>query len=51
MPSSQTLMSQHADLDRQISMEMKRPVPDSTVLQNLKKQKLATKEKLEQIRH
>lgn len=40
------LESRHAGLDRRIAAETQRPMPDQTVLHDLKKQKLRLKEEL-----
>ena len=40
------LETKHATLDRKIADEEHRPVPDSTLLHDLKKQKLKIKEEL-----
>ena len=40
------LEAKHAGLDRQIAAETQRPIPDPTVLHDLKKQKLRVKEEL-----
>lgn len=40
------LENKHANLDRRISDELHRPLPDQTVLADLKKQKLRVKEEL-----
>ena len=40
------LETKHANLDRRISDELHRPLPDQTVLAELKKQKLRVKEEL-----
>lgn len=40
------LETKHATLDRRIAEETQRPVPDSTVIAGLKKQKLKLKEEL-----
>jgi len=40
------LETKHATLDRKIADEENRPVPDTTVLHDLKKQKLKIKEEL-----
>ena len=40
------LQSKHEGLERRIREEMNRPVPDDTILQSLKKQKLRIKEEL-----
>ncbi len=40
------LETKHANLDQRISDELHRPLPDQTVLAELKKQKLRVKEEL-----
>jgi hypothetical protein len=40
------LESKHATLDRRITEEAGRPLPDATILHDLKKQKLKIKEEL-----
>ena len=40
------LETKHANLDRKISDELHRPLPDHSVLAELKKQKLRVKEEL-----
>ncbi len=40
------LETKHANLDRKISDELHRPLPDQSVLAELKKQKLRVKEEL-----
>lgn len=45
-PHASALQQKHAVLDRQIREEMRRPMPDDTVIQQLKKQKLRLKEEL-----
>lgn len=40
------LSAKHQGLERQIHEEMNRPVPNETILQQLKKQKLRIKEEL-----
>lgn len=40
------LQLKHDDLERQIREEMSRPLPDLTVIQKLKRQKLRLKEEL-----
>ena len=48
MPNSHTqaLEAKHATLDRQIADETHRPMPDSTILAELKRQKLRLKEEI-----
>ena len=43
---SNSLQLKHAGLERRIEQEMSRPVPDNTMIQALKKQKLRIKEQL-----
>jgi hypothetical protein len=43
------LQLKHAGLERQIQEELNRPLPDNSVVQMLKKQKLRVKEAIEQI--
>lgn len=43
------LQLKHAGLERQIQEEMNRPLPNDTVVQVLKKQKLRIKEELQHI--
>ncbi len=40
------LQQKHEDLERQIQEEMNHPMPDETLLHQLKKQKLRIKEEL-----
>lgn len=40
------LESKHAGLDRRIEAESRRPMPDTTILADLKKQKLKLKEEI-----
>lgn len=40
------LETKHAALDRRIEAELHRPLPDATMLADLKKQKLRVKEEL-----
>lgn len=44
---SQSLAARHAELERQILAEMKRPLPDSTRLAALKKEKLRLKDEMQ----
>lgn len=44
---SSTLQLKHAGLERRIEEELSRPLPDTAMLQVLKKQKLRIKELLE----
>jgi hypothetical protein len=41
-----SLQSKHEGLERQIRMEMNRPMPDDAMIQTLKKKKLRIKEEL-----
>lgn len=40
------LQTKHAGLERQIQMEMARPLPDDTLVASLKRKKLRIKEEL-----
>lgn len=40
------LQTKHAGLERQIQMEMARPLPDDTLVASLKRKKLRIKEQL-----
>ena len=42
-----SLSQRHAELEREISVEMARPLPDSTRLAALKKEKLRLKDQIE----
>ncbi len=42
-----SLQLKHAGLERRLEEEMGRPIPDSAMVQELKKQKLRIKEKLQ----
>lgn len=46
---SSALHLRHAGLERKIEQELSRPMPDDTVIQTLKKQKLRIKEQLQHI--
>ena len=46
---SSALLAKHAGLDAKIAAERTRPVPDSTLLARLKKQKLRIKEALSRL--
>ena len=46
---SSALLARHAGLDARIADEAKRPVPDQSVIANLKKQKLKIKEVLSRL--
>jgi len=43
------LQLKHAGIEQKIHEEMSRPLPDGSVIQSLKKQKLRIKEELEQL--
>lgn len=43
------LQLKHAGLERQIEQELSRPMPDSVIVQSLKKRKLRIKEELAHI--
>jgi hypothetical protein len=43
---SSSLQLKHAGLERRIEQEMSRPMPNATMVQELKKQKLRIKEQL-----
>jgi len=42
----ETLRRKHAELDAALEEEERRPMPDATVLQDLKRQKLALKDQI-----
>ena len=44
------LEAKHAGIDQRITDEERRPMPDQTVLHDLKKQKLRLKEEMERLR-
>jgi hypothetical protein len=44
---SSSLVLKHAGLERKIEEEMSRPMPDTAMIQALKKQKLRIKEQLQ----
>jgi hypothetical protein len=44
-----SLKAKHAALDMQISEEERRPLPDTTVIHDLKRQKLKIKDELRKI--
>jgi hypothetical protein len=44
---SSSLQLKHAGLERRIELEMSRPMPDTAMIQVLKKQKLRIKEQLQ----
>lgn len=43
------LKQRHAELDAKIAEEMARPLPDDLKIQEYKKQKLATKQEIEEL--
>lgn len=45
----QALKAKHVALDEEIAKEMARPLPDETVVSNLKRQKLKLKEEIESL--
>lgn len=45
----ESLKSRHADLEAQIAEETNRPLPDTTRLQRLKRDKLKLKEEMEKL--
>ena len=45
------LHARHAQLDGRIAAEMSRPLPDSTLLAELKRQKLKLKEEIQRPKH
>ncbi len=47
---SLSLAERHAELERQIEAELKRPLPDSTRLAALKKEKLRLKDEMQRLR-
>ena len=46
-----SLRAKHARLEEQIDEEQHRPLPDSTVLVKLKREKLRLKEAIERLQH
>ncbi len=46
-----SLRAKHARLEEQIDEEQHRPLPDSTVLVRLKREKLRLKEEIERLEH
>jgi hypothetical protein len=44
---AEVLQKRHAELDRQLEAEQGRPMPDSAVIADLKRQKLALKDQLQ----
>lgn len=45
------LQTQHQELETAIQDERKRPLPDTSVLSSLKKQKLRIKDEIERLNH
>lgn len=45
----ESLRMKHESLDREVRMESRRPLPDSTVLKTLKLEKLRVKEEMERL--
>ena len=45
----EALMARHADLERQIHTEMKRPAMSETMIRQLKARKLRVKEEIEEV--
>jgi hypothetical protein len=45
----EALKAQHSDLEAQIEEELGRPMPDDSVIGNLKKQKLRIKDEIAQL--
>ena len=43
---AEVLLKRHAELDRQLEDEQSRPMPDSAVIAELKRQKLALKDQI-----
>lgn len=46
-----TLQDKHADLERVIEEENGRPMPDTVVLHDFKRKKLAIKDEIEKLTH
>ncbi len=46
-----TLQDKHADLDRMLDEEAGRPMPDTVVVHDLKRQKLAIKDEIAHLTH
>ena len=46
-----TLQDKHADLERMLDDETGRPMPDTIVVHDLKRQKLAIKDQIAQLTH
>lgn len=44
-----SLKAKHATLDHQITREVQRPVPDTSNLQSMKREKLRLKEEIERL--
>ena len=44
---AEVLQKRHAELDRQLEDEQARPMPDSAVIADLKRQKLALKDQIQ----
>lgn len=44
---AEVLLKRHADLDRQLEGEQKRPQPNTEVIAELKRQKLALKDQIQ----
>ncbi|HUT48418.1 MAG TPA: YdcH family protein [Alphaproteobacteria bacterium] len=45
----EALKAQHSDLESQIEQELGRPMPDDSLIGNLKKQKLRIKDEIAQL--
>jgi hypothetical protein len=45
----EVLMKRHAELDRQLEEEQARPMPDSGVIAELKRQKLTLKDQIQNV--
>ncbi len=45
----ETLKQRHAELDRRLGEEQARPMPDNTLLQTLKQEKLALKDEISRL--
>lgn len=46
---AEVLLKRHAELDRQLEDEQARPMPDSAVIAELKRQKLALKDQIQNV--
>ncbi|MBL8631572.1 MAG: YdcH family protein [Rhodospirillaceae bacterium] len=46
---AESLKAKHAALDTQISLEERRPLPDTSLIHDLKRQKLKIKDELQKI--